>query len=81
MKNEVVSTMVAVDPEAFGMDASDAPRLGCATTEELLIELAVRMALSGERSVAEPFGRGCETALHALPRELLAARSRPFIDG
>jgi hypothetical protein len=38
-----VRTMVAVDPEAFGVDDPYEPRLGCATTGQLLTELYARL--------------------------------------
>ena len=48
-------TMVQADPEAFGLDGSYEPRLGCATTAQLLMELDARLGASvseGENALA-----------------------------
>lgn len=43
MMHDAVAPMVQADPEAFGLDEHDAPRLGCATTGHLLTELDARI--------------------------------------
>lgn len=42
MKHDVVQAIVQADPEAFGVAAGDEPQLGCATTGQLITELAAR---------------------------------------
>lgn len=41
--NDALTTMVQADPEAFGLDGPYEPRLGCATTGQLLTELHARL--------------------------------------
>lgn len=41
-----VAAMVQADPEAFGLLPDHEPRLGCATTAQLLMELDARLGAS-----------------------------------
>lgn len=74
MITETIRLMVEVDPEAFGVDDPYEPRLGCASTGQLLTELDARLD-----PMIEGMPVGAQSAVEmvrdALPGFLLAYRT------
>lgn len=70
-----IGAMIEVEPEAFGLDEPDAPRLGCASTRDLLEELSVRMVMSQDTADGHAFGLVCEEAMRRLDPYVLDYRT------